>query len=86
MFCTILDYKFSIDTGASPPVCCRNPTYSPHEKHSIMTQIKILLENKCIRECGGSWDSTVLLTDKPRQEDVDDIKHFFGGCLFSTAV
>ena len=29
---TILDYVFGIDTGASPPICCRKLTYGPHEK------------------------------------------------------
>ena len=28
--CTILDYEFSIDTGASPPLCFRRPSYGPH--------------------------------------------------------
>ena len=26
----ILDYEFSINTGASPPVCCRRPAYGPY--------------------------------------------------------
>jgi len=43
---TILDYDFAIDTGNSPPVCCRRPKYGPHEKPIIMNQIESLLQNK----------------------------------------
>ena len=28
---TILAYEFAIDTGVSSLVCCRRPTYNPHE-------------------------------------------------------
>ena len=27
---TILNYEFAIDTGASPPICCRNTMHGPH--------------------------------------------------------
>ena len=50
---TILDYEFSIDTGASPPVCCRLPIYGPHEKPIIMELINSLIDNDWIDECGG---------------------------------
>ena len=52
---TILDYEFAIDTGASSPVCYRRPTYGPHEKSIIMDQVKSLLANDWIEECGGAW-------------------------------
>ena len=42
---TILDYEFAIDTGSSPPICCRRPKYGPHEKPIIMDQINSLLAN-----------------------------------------
>ena len=32
----ILDYEFAIDTGLSFPICCRKPSYSPHEHPIIM--------------------------------------------------
>ena len=51
---TILDYEFTIDTGSSPLICCRNPTYGPHEEPIIMEQISSLLDNDWIVECGGS--------------------------------
>ena len=33
---TILDYEFSINTGASKPVCCRRPTYGPYDRSIIL--------------------------------------------------
>ena len=33
---TILHYKFTIDTGALTPVCCRKPTYGQHKEPLIM--------------------------------------------------
>ena len=73
---TILDYEFAIDTGAAPPVCCKKPTYGPHEKPIIMDQIKALLDNGWIRECKGAWGSQIVLAAKPHQEQVSDIKDF----------
>jgi len=72
----ILDYEFCIDTGASPPVCCRRPSYGPHEKPIIMEQIKLLLANDWIEKCGGAWGSMIVLAAKPHQEHVDDISLF----------
>ena len=71
---TIFDYKFAIYTCASKPVCCRWPTYGPHEKPIIMEQISSLLANDWIEECGGSWDSMIVLATKPHQEHIDNIK------------
>ena len=42
---TILDYEFSIDTGASKSVYCHRPSCGPHEKPIIMEQINALLSN-----------------------------------------
>ena len=42
---TILDYKLSTDTGASPPICYRKPTHGSHEEPTIMEQISSLLDN-----------------------------------------
>jgi len=73
---TILDYEFSIDTGASKPVCCRRPTYGPHERPIILEQISSLLDNDWIEECGGAWGSMIVLAAKPHQEHIEDIKNF----------
>ena len=73
---TILDYEFAIDTGSSKPVCCRRPTYGPHEKPIIMEQISSLLKNDWIEECGGAWGSMIVLAAKPHQEHIDDITKF----------
>ena len=43
---TILDYKFAIDTGESPLVCCRKSTYVPNEALIIMAQMDSLLLNR----------------------------------------
>ena len=73
---TILDYEFAIDTGASPPICCRNPTYGPHKKSIIMEQISSLLDNDWIVVCGGSWGTQIVLSAKPHQEHIDDMNKF----------
>ena len=36
----ILGYEFGIDTGGAKPVCCRKPSYGPHESKIIMTQVE----------------------------------------------
>lgn len=40
-----LGFEFTIDTGASPPVCCKQPNYGPHESKVIMDHIDTLLHN-----------------------------------------
>ena len=72
--CTILDYEFSIDTGASKPVCCCRPTYETHEKPIIIDNISSLLANNWIEECGVSWGSMIVLAAKPHQEHINNIK------------
>ena len=73
---TILDYEFSIDTGAAKPFFCRRPTYGPHERPIILEQISSLLDNDWIEECGGAWGSMIVLAAKPHQEHIEDIKNF----------
>ena len=76
---TILGYEYTIDTGKNKSVCCRPPNYGPNEKLIIMQHIKVLLENKWIREChGGAYGSPIVLAPKPHQEQVLHIKYFFG--------
>ena len=73
---TILDYEFSIDTGASKAVYCCRPLYGLHEKLIIMEQINALLSNNWIEEYGGAWGSQIVLAVKPHQEHIDDIREF----------
>ena len=73
---TILDYEFSIDMDASPPVYCKRPVYGPHEKPIIMKLINSLIDNDWIDKCGGTWGSMIVLAAKPHQEHIEDIKQF----------
>ena len=35
----ILGYEFGIDTDGAKPVCCRKPSYGPHDSKIIMAQV-----------------------------------------------
>ena len=72
----ILDYEFTIDTGASKPVFYKKPTYSPHERPILLEHIKSLLANDWIEERGCAWGSMIVLVAKPYQEHINDIKYF----------
>jgi hypothetical protein len=72
----ILHFEFCIDTGGSPPVCCRKPHYGPHEGKIIMEHLQVLLHNGWIRLCSGPWGSTIVLAAKPHQEHIFDIAEF----------
>ena len=72
----MLDFEFCIDTGNSPPVCCRQPVYGFHES-KIMNKLIDALENSgLIRDCEGALGSLLLLAAKPHQESCDDINSF----------
>ena len=73
---TILGYEFSLDTGASQPICAKQTQYGPHESKIIMGQIQDLLENDWIEECDGPWGSIIVLAPKPHQEQVTHIDDF----------
>ena len=73
---SILGYEFGIDTGGAKPVCCRKPSYGPHESKIIMAQVEQLKNNNWIRKCEGPWGSMVVLAQKPHQEHITDIKEF----------
>ena len=73
---TIIGYEFAIDTGSSPPVCCRKPQYGPRESAVIMEQLGGLLKNDWIEECEGPWGSQIVLAPKPHQESIEDIEDF----------
>jgi hypothetical protein len=72
----ILHFEFAIDTGGSPPVCCRKPRYGPHESMIIMTQIQVLLDNGWIRLRFGAWGSSIVLAAKPHKKQVTNIDEF----------
>ena len=72
----ILGFQFCIDTGASEPVCCQQPSYGPHESKIIQQQINALKHDGLIRECTGPWGSSIVLAPKPHQEDVTDITKY----------
>jgi hypothetical protein len=72
----ILYFEFAIDTGASPPVCCKKPHYGPHESRIIMEHLEVLKANGWIRKCFGPWGSSIVLAAKPHQEHVTDISDF----------
>ena len=72
----ILYFEFAIDTGASPPVCCKKPHYGPHESKIIMEQVEVLKANGWIRKCFGPWGSSIVLAAKPHQEHVLSISDF----------
>ena len=72
----IIGFEFAIDTGASPPVCCKKPHYGPHESTIIMEQIEVLLHNSWIRPCFGPWGSSIVLAAKPHQVHVTNILDF----------
>ena len=75
--CTILDYEFTVDTGAAKPICCKTPSYGHYKSNNIMTQVEQLLDNDWITECKqGSWGSMIVLAPKPHQEKVVDIQDF----------
>ena len=72
----LLDFEFCIDTGNSPPVCCKQPVYGFHES-KIMNRLIDDLENSgLIRDCEGAWGSLLLITAKLHQESCDDIAFF----------
>ena len=72
----ILGFEFSLDTGASPPVCCRAPHYGVHETKVMLDQLDTLKHNGWIEECSGPWGSMIVLAPKPHQETVEDINDF----------
>ena len=72
----VIDYEFCIDTGGSPPVCCRFQKYGIHESKVMATQIQALENNKWIRDCEGPWGAMNLLAPKPHQENVTNIQDF----------
>ena len=72
----MLYFEFCIDTGNSPPICCKQPVYELHES-KIMNKLIDALENSdLIRDCEGAQGSLLLLAAKSHQESCDDIDFF----------
>ena len=72
----MLDFEFYLNTGNSPPVCCRQPVYGFYESKLMTTQMADLEANGIITDCVGSWGSLLLLTAKLYQESCDDTNTF----------
>ena len=66
-----------MDTGASPPVCCKFPMYGTNESRIIIDQIGNILKNDCIEDCKGSWGMQIVLVGKPHQDHVENIEYVF---------
>ena len=49
----MLDFEFCLDTGESPPVCCRQPVYGIHERKIMTAHIRVLEDNDWICDCVG---------------------------------
>ena len=74
--CTILGYKFGIDTSGAKHICCRTPSYGPYASKIIMSKIEDLLSNEYIEECGGPWGSMIVLSQKSHKEYINNIHDF----------
>ena len=73
----MLGFQFCIETGASPPVACRQSHYGIHESPILQQHINDLLDNGHIHRTNrGGWLSKALLAPKPHQEHVHDIHDF----------
>ena len=74
----MFDFEFCIDTGDSRPVCCRQPSYSIHERKIMDEHIRILESNDWICDCEGPSVSLILLAPTPHQESCNNIQDFLG--------
>ena len=52
----MLYFEFCIDTGNSPPVCCKQPVYKFHESKIMNKLIDDLEYSGLIRDCEGAWN------------------------------
>ena len=64
----LFDFEFSIDTGDSKHVCCRQPSYGIHERKIMDKHIHILETNDWICDCEGPLGSLIILAPKQHQE------------------
>ena len=63
-------FSFHFDTGNHPHICFKPPRYGPHESDVMWKLVDRLDENGVVEEDDVSWGSLVVLTEKPRQENV----------------
>ena len=56
------------------------------EKYNIIEHIKVLKDNDWICNYIRPWDSLLLLTVKPRQENCDNIDYLFGVYVWATTL
>ena len=63
-------FSFQINTGESPPVCCKIPRYGPHEALIINKLVEQLEVQGLIEDDEGPWGALIVLAAKPHQEKV----------------
>ena len=66
----IRGFSFQIDTGNTPPVCCRSPRYGQKETPIINHLTTALHDNGLIEEDDGPWGAQIVLAAKPGQHNV----------------
>ena len=72
----MLDFEFYLDTGESPPVCCRQPVYGIHKRKIMTAHIEVLEDNDQICDYVGHWGSFLVLSAKPHQEECNNTNDF----------
>ncbi len=76
-FIPVKDYKCSIDTGSTRPICVKNINYGPREIPIMRKHIAALEKLGHIRQIhSGGWLFKALLAPKPPQEHVRHIADF----------
>jgi hypothetical protein len=66
--CHIRGFTFSIDTGDSLTVCCRQPKYGPHESKIMRKLCGALDHNGLIEDDNGPYGAQIVLAAKPGQD------------------
>ncbi len=61
-------FKFNIDTGDTPPICCKVPRYGPFEARAIEKLVAQLKAQGVIEDDDGPWGALVVLAGKPNQD------------------
>jgi hypothetical protein len=72
----IHQFEFAIDTGNSPPVCCKKLHCGPDERKIIMKHLEVLKADGWIRKCCCAWGSAIVLATNPHQEHVVGVEEF----------
>ena len=77
----IRGFTFSIDTGDTPPVCCRQPRYGPHEAKIMRKLCDALDDNGLIEDDDGPYGAQIVLAAKPGQDGVPADKFKWRLCV-----